>query len=101
MKIKLTQDYSLGRFPIDTQKVSLYFQDYLLERDNLIFVPDHVNSRCSSELSIHGWKIGALEMFEKPRIYKTNFGDVSYGNKSAEFSRIAVICPEKAISKVI
>ena len=93
LKIKLTQDYSLGRFPIDTQKVSLYFQDYLLERDNLIFVPDHVNSRCSSELSIHGWKIGALEMFEKPRIYKTNFGDVSYGNKSAEFSRIAVICP--------
>lgn len=93
LKIKLTQDYNLSRFPIDTQKISIFFQDYALERDNLIFVPDHINSRCSSELSIHGWNIGNLQMFEKPRVYKTNFGDTSYGNKSAEFSRIEVVCP--------
>ncbi len=93
LKIKLTQDYQLGRFPIDTQKVSLNFQDSALERDSLIFVPDKSNSRCSSELSIHGWQIGKLEIFEKPRVYKTNFGDSTLGEKSAEFSRVVVACP--------
>lgn len=93
LKLKLTQDYQLGRFPIDSQKISIFFQDSALERDHVIFVPDTTNSRCSSELSIHGWKIGKLEILEKPRVYKTNFGDTTFGERSAEFSRIVVSCP--------
>jgi hypothetical protein len=93
LKIKLTQDFNLSRFPVDTQRVSLFFQDSFLGRDDLVFVPDAKNSRCSSELSIHGWNIGDLEIFEKPRVYKTNFGDTSLGSKKHEFSRIVVACP--------
>jgi hypothetical protein len=93
LKVKLTQDYQLSKFPIDSQKISLYFQDASIERDNLIFEPDQNNSRCSSELSIHGWNVGKLEIYEKPRIYKTNFGDSTLGDKSAQFSRMVVACP--------
>lgn len=93
LKIKLTQDFKLSKFPIDSQKITIFFQDTAFERENLLFVPDTKNSRCSSELSIHGWKVGKLEILEKSRIYKTNFGDTSLGDKSAEFSRVVVACP--------
>lgn len=93
LKIKLTQDYQLSKFPMDSQKVSIFFQDSGLERENLIFVPDLGNSRCSSELSLHGWEIGKMDIFEKPRVYKTNFGDATFGDRAAEFSRVVVSCP--------
>lgn len=91
--VKIYQKFNLLKFPLDTQNLSVIFEDS--EEDNLAlqFVPDTKNTKVSSVVILPGWKIGNANVAVNSNSYDTNYGDLSIGNGGSSFSRATVSIP--------
>lgn len=64
----------MTKFPFDRQKLVLCFEDSELTSDQMVFVPDKVNSGIDSELSMNEWEIGDIDYSVKEHHYASSFG---------------------------
>ena len=69
------QSFDMAKFPVDTQKLSLVFEDSDYYSDDMRYVAD-VQQSNSEKLKIPGWEIRNLQFIETETVYHTNFGFV-------------------------
>jgi hypothetical protein len=67
------QSFDMAKFPVDTQKLSLIFEDSEYFSDEMRYVAD-VKQSNAERLKIPGWDIKNLKFIETEAVYNTNFG---------------------------
>ena len=80
-----------SKFPFDRQRVLLAFEDSELTNDQMIFVPDELNSGIDSELHMNEWLVKGIEYQVKSHHYDSSFGylDIPSGQGS-DYSQFVV-----------
>lgn len=82
--------WALENFPFDNHEVRVYLEDSQFVDDELVFEPDKTNSRLGDELSLPGWRLADFAIEAVPKIYKTNYGDVSLPTDAqSSYSRLS------------
>lgn len=75
LKAEITKPFRIDHFPIDRHLLLLAFENGAMLRDELVLVPDHVNTAVSSRAAVHGYRLERLEAIEKAHSYKTSRGE--------------------------
>ena len=83
---------NLARFPFDRQRVSLSFEDGELTSDQMVFVPDVINSGIDSNFQMNEWNIKELKYEVGVHHYASSFGylDIPSGQGS-DYSQFNVM----------
>ncbi len=68
------QPFSLAKFPLDRQKLSLRIEDTASGADKLFYVIDSSNSGIGASVDIPGWKLLGWNAQSYSHDYGTNFG---------------------------
>lgn len=81
---EITKPFRIDHFPLDRHLLLIAFENGSLLRDELVFVPDRVNTAVSSRAAVHGYRLEEHEVVEKPHSYKTSRGEpgISPGAKT-------------------
>jgi hypothetical protein len=72
---EVTKPFGIVHFPVDRHLLLIAFENGAMLRDELVFVPDDVNTTVSSRAAVHGYRLAALQSIEKPHSYKTSRGE--------------------------
>jgi hypothetical protein len=67
------QSFNTAKFPVDSQQLSLIFEDSDNYTDKIRYVAD-VQQSNAERLKIPGWDIKKLQFIETEAVYNTNFG---------------------------
>lgn len=70
----VTRPFHIERFPLDQHLLLVAVENGGFARDRLLFVPDERNTALSSRAAVHGYRLSALTVVEKPHTYKTSRG---------------------------
>ena len=83
---------NLKEFPFDTQKVVLSFEDGELTLDQMIFVPDKVNSGIDMSFQMNEWIVKGVEYQVGDHYYPSTFGDLDIpSGQGSHYSQFKVI----------
>lgn len=93
ISIKTFQNFDLRRFPLDKHNIMLLMEDSEEDNVTLQFVPDVGNTKVSKSVMLPGWQVGKAEISVNPYTYDTNYGDLSIGENTSIFSRVAISLP--------
>jgi hypothetical protein len=76
VKAKNTQFFDVSLYPIDQHDLLIPIEHKWLDRNQLVFVPDTVDSKVSSRVNINGYdKESGVKLIEKPHAYKSARGN--------------------------
>lgn len=76
VKAKNTQFFDVSLYPIDQHDLLIPIEHKWLDRNQLVFVPDTIDSKVSSRVNINGYdKESAVKLIEKPHAYKSARGN--------------------------
>jgi len=76
VKAKNTQFFDVSLYPIDQHDLLIPIEHKWLDRNQLVFVPDTVDSKVSSRVNINGYdKESVVKLIEKPHAYKSARGN--------------------------
>ncbi len=76
VKAKNTQFFDVRLYPIDKHDLIIPIEHKWLNRTQLVFVPDTVDSKVSSRVMINGYdKNPSIKLIEKPHAYKSARGN--------------------------
>jgi hypothetical protein len=81
----------LEKYPFDTQRLQVLFEDSTAAEDELVYVPDEDPISISRDLSIPGWDIGEPSLEVVSNVYDSNFGDPAF--EDIRYSRAIVELP--------
>ncbi len=85
---KITKFWDLTRFPLDSQRLELVFEDNNSSLDSLRYVPDSSNSAIGKSFTVSGWEVTDTYTEASVGEYETNFGDPTLPDKNkSQFSR--------------
>lgn len=85
---KVTKFWDLTRFPLDSQRLELIFEDNNSGLDSLRYVPDSSNSAIGKSFTVSGWEVKDTYTEASVGEYETNFGDPTLPDKNnSQFSR--------------
>ena len=87
-----SKEYDLERYPFDTQKLLLTFEDQDLVAGELQYVPDSTPVAITGNVSIPGYLVGPMSVSVVPNQYPTNFGDLT-APPNVSYSRVVVTIP--------
>jgi hypothetical protein len=91
IRATIRQKWDVYRFPLDTQRILIAFEDAEVESDGVILVPDEESSGVSPSVSVPGWNLGKFSISTRPQVYETNYGDTDLPTgASSEYSRLIV-----------
>jgi hypothetical protein len=71
----VTKPFRIDHFPLDRHLLLVAFENGAMLRDELVFVPDRVNTTVSSRAAVQGYRFERLTAIEKPHSYKTSRGE--------------------------
>jgi hypothetical protein len=78
VKAKNTQFFDVSLYPVDEHDLIIPIEHKWLDRNQLVFVPDTVDSKISSRVMINGYERSTnYKMIEKPHAYKSARGNPS------------------------
>ena len=78
VKAKNTQFFDVSLYPIDQHDLLIPIEHRWLDRTNLVFSPDTVDSKVSSRVNINGYEREShVKLIEKPHAYKSARGNPS------------------------
>ena len=79
VKAKNSQFFDVSLYPIDKHDLIIPIEHKWLDRNNVYFVPDTVDSKVSSRVMINGYeKSNNIRMIEKAHAYKSARGNPKY-----------------------
>jgi hypothetical protein len=84
----ITKFFDVLRFPVDNHILYIDIEDKVNERQDLIYVADNGTSGINSNVQVHGYNVGKLQIIEKPHIYNSNFGDPRLSQVKTSYSQI-------------
>jgi len=78
VKAKNTQFFDVSLYPVDQHDLIIPIEHKWLDRDQLVFVPDTLDSKISSRVMINGYERRTnYQLIEKPHAYKSARGNPS------------------------
>ncbi len=78
VKARNTQFFDVSLYPIDQHDLIIPIEHKWIDRNKLVFVPDTVDSKISSRVSINGYERNtSCKLIEKPHAYKSARGNPS------------------------
>ncbi len=72
---KNTQFFDVTLFPVDKHDLIIAIEHNTLNRNDLIFVPDSIDSKVSSRVNINGYNTNKIKIIEKTHAYKSPRGN--------------------------
>jgi hypothetical protein len=76
VKAQNTQFFDVSLYPIDQHDLMIPIEHKWLDRTQLVFVPDTVDSKVSSRVNVNGYeKESSVKLIEKPHAYKSPRGN--------------------------
>ena len=76
VKAQNTQFFDVSLYPIDQHDLLIPIEHKWLDRTQLVFVPDTVDSKVSSRVNVNGYeKETSVKLIEKPHAYKSPRGN--------------------------
>lgn len=76
VKAQNTQFFDVSLYPIDQHDLIIPIEHKWLDRNQLVFVPDTVDSKVSSRVNVNGYeKESGIKIIEKPHAYKSARGN--------------------------
>ena len=76
VKAQNTQFFDVSLYPIDQHDLMIPIEHKWLDRTQLVFVPDTVDSKVSSRVNVNGYeKESSVKLIEKPHAYKSARGN--------------------------
>lgn len=85
----VSKDWDLSHFPLDRQKLHIYFEDSGLDARGLQYIADTKNSGISKEFEMNDWRVLNFSIESAKKFYYTNFGDTK-AEVPGFFSRLVV-----------
>lgn len=76
MTATVNKDWDLSNFPLDHQKLHIYFEDSGLDARGLQYIADTKNSGISKEFEMNDWRVLNFSIESAKKFYYTNFGDI-------------------------
>jgi hypothetical protein len=87
----IAETWDLTDFPFDRHRTQLRIEDSQHASLELRFVADTANSRLGDEIAMAGWEARNFDSEVQPRLYRTNYGDISLPtDNQSEYSRYVV-----------
>jgi hypothetical protein len=81
VKAKNTQFFDVRLYPIDKHDLIIPIEHKWLNRKQLVFVPDTVDSKVSSRVMVNGYdKTALVKLIEKPHAYKSARGNPNFSS---------------------
>lgn len=77
MKCTMKQNWNVGDFPFDQQRLKMRIENTLFDKNSLVFEPDVAGSNYDPDDAIDGWNITGFTVQTSENDYKTGFGDSS------------------------
>jgi hypothetical protein len=74
------QPFSLKKFPLDVQQLSITIEDTTHPAKDLLYIPDNRDSGLSDRISIPGWDVGRWALTTGTHVYNTDFGEIGSDN---------------------
>lgn len=76
VKAQNTQFFDVSLYPIDQHDLIIPIEHKWLDRSQVIFVPDTIDSKVSSRVNVNGYdKESTVKLIEKPHAYKSARGN--------------------------
>lgn len=76
VKAKNTQFFDVSLYPIDQHDLIIPIEHKWLDRNQVVFVPDTIDSKVSSRVNVNGYsKESTVKLIEKPHAYKSARGN--------------------------
>lgn len=72
---KINQEWIVGDFPFDEQKIAIMIEDFDKDNSELVFVADTIGSKIDKQVHVEGWKIKDFGIKIDNHTYETNYGD--------------------------
>lgn len=82
----------LYNYPFDRQKLTVVFEDSVLESNRLVYVADEEDITLNAELTLPGFRIGSPRLEIASFVYPTRFGDLR-SDHPRSFSRVSLEVP--------
>lgn len=81
VKAKSTQFFDVSLYPIDKHDLIIPIEHKWIDRKNLYFEPDTIDSKVSSRVMINGYeKENEIKLIEKPHAYKSARGNPKFSS---------------------
>jgi hypothetical protein len=91
MKCIMKQNWKVGDFPFDTQRLVVHIENSIYDKDRLVFQPDATGSTYDRELTLDGWNISNFEVNTDIHEYTTVFGDPSTDKLHSEYASFNIV----------
>jgi hypothetical protein len=75
MKCVMKQNWKVGDFPFDKQRLVVHIENSIYDQNQLVFVADEFGSTFDRELTLDGWRIRDFKVTTDTHEYITVFGD--------------------------
>ncbi|MFN3839482.1 MAG: hypothetical protein ACK4RF_02140 [Cyclobacteriaceae bacterium] len=75
MKCVMKQNWKVGDFPFDKQRLVVHIENSIYDQNQLVFVADEFGSTFDRELTLDGWRIRDFKVSTNTHEYITVFGD--------------------------
>jgi hypothetical protein len=86
MKCEMKQNWRVGDFPFDHQKLVVHIENSIYDLNRLVFVVDDLGSTYDRELTLDGWRISDYRVTTNVHEYTTVFGDPGSDKLHSEYA---------------
>ena len=80
--------YGIGRYPLDTQDLTIRIENNTYDFSQLAYVPDTTNLSKSPGFEVTGWNVKGVSMEPLLHTYGTNFGLAGQGEDASKYSQL-------------
>jgi hypothetical protein len=74
VSVGVSDPFSISRYPLDNQTLSITIESNTWDADTVAYVPDLANMRNEPSVPVVGWNVGKAALVAEYHHYSTNFG---------------------------
>jgi hypothetical protein len=90
----VTQDFDIGRFPVDEHTMEICVEETSDGVDGIRYIADSANSRIEEGVKLSGWIMEPASVAAGSKVYASNFGDPSLpADARSEYARFTMSVP--------
>ncbi|MCK6616683.1 MAG: hypothetical protein L6Q51_03485 [Cyclobacteriaceae bacterium] len=91
MKCVMKQNWKVGDFPFDKQRLVVHIENSIYDQNQLVFVADEFGSTFDRELTLDGWRIRDFKVNTNTHEYITVFGDPRSDMMHSEYASFNIL----------
>ncbi|QOI97371.1 MAG: hypothetical protein HRU69_07655 [Flammeovirgaceae bacterium] len=91
MKCVMKQNWKVGDFPFDKQRLVVHIENSIYDQNQLVFVADEFGSTFDRELTLDGWRIRDFKVNTNTHEYITVFGDPRSDMMHSEYASFNIV----------